>query len=252
LPESATWRGLDLAEHIRLIGGRVLRVVESQEQVATTHIVDSIEEQGLLEDMLERAKPAMRPGSEELHYLLMTPFRYPPLCHGSRFGQRHEPSIFYGSQTPGTALAETAYYRLVFWSGMEAAPPRPIRTQHTLFGADYRTGKGLKLHQSPFDRHHAILTHPVHYSETQTLGTTMREAGVLGFEFHSARDPLGGINIGLFEPAALASTQISHQEEWLCEVDSKSARFLHLSKHTIQSFPIDTFLIDGQLPQPAP
>jgi len=80
----------------------------------------------------------------------------------------------------------------------------------------------------------------------------MREAGVLGFEFHSARDPLGGINIGLFEPAALASTQISHQEEWLCEVDSKSARFLHLSKHTIQSFPIDTFLIDGQLPQPAP
>ncbi len=80
------------------IQGTLFRVVESQEQVATTRLVDDLTELALLEDMLEASKPPRLPGTETLHYLLATPFRYPPLPHGSRFSIVHKPSLYYGSR----------------------------------------------------------------------------------------------------------------------------------------------------------
>ena len=248
---ATTWHNIEVANSIVPVAGKMLRIVESQEQVATTHVVDSLAEQALLEELLEKAKPPMRPGSEDLHYLLLTPFRYPPLMHGSRFGQRHEPSIFYGSLTAATALVEASYYRLVFWFGMQKPPLRPIRSRHTLFSVTYQTRSGVELHQAPFDEHRTILTCPTDYSETQELGRCMRESRVLAFEFHSARDPEGGINVGLFEPSALSVSQPCHQEEWLCDVDGDTVCFLHLSARQAHSFPVETFLISGRFPAPA-
>ena len=68
--------------------GRPWRVVEAQHVVATRKLVDSDEEQSILEDLLDSAKPP-KPYDEECksyHYLLWTPFRYPPLQYGSRLG----------------------------------------------------------------------------------------------------------------------------------------------------------------------
>lgn len=48
----------------------MLRLVESQEQVATNQLVSSLERQAVLEDMLEATKPRLRKGTETLHYLL--------------------------------------------------------------------------------------------------------------------------------------------------------------------------------------
>lgn len=245
------WEECGLDAHIEPINGTLTRIVESQEQVATTGLVDTLEEQNLLENMLDAAKPPPRPGSERLHYLLMTPFRYPPLRHGSRFGGRHEPSILYGSLTTDATLAEAAYYRLVFWSGMETPPASPIRSRHTLFRARYRTRRGLRLHRPPCDERRSILTDPTSYGPTQALGSAMRDAGVLAFEFLSARDPQGGINVGLFEPRALASRTPTGQEQWLCEVTGDHVTFLHPASRRIERFPAETFLVDGQLPQPA-
>src|SRR5688500_8455099 len=82
--------------------GEVLRLVESQEQVATNRLVDTLSEQALLEEPLEATKPPVPlAAAPTLDYLLSTPFRYPPLRHGSRFGRRTEPSLFYASRTLG-------------------------------------------------------------------------------------------------------------------------------------------------------
>lgn len=97
------------------LSGQLLRLVESQEQVATNQLVSSLDRQAVLEDLLETTKPHLRPGTERLDYLLATPFRYPPLKHGSRFGTRSAPSLFYGALKTGTVLAEAAYYRFLFW-----------------------------------------------------------------------------------------------------------------------------------------
>ena len=51
--------------------------------------------------LAEQAVP--RAGTEDT--LLSTPFRYPPLPYGSRFGRRHEHGIYYGSKRLDTNLA---------------------------------------------------------------------------------------------------------------------------------------------------
>jgi hypothetical protein len=103
------WEACHGAGQIRRVGGTLYRLVESQEQVATLGYVDTLEEQALLEAMLDEVKPPYRAGTEGLHYLLRTPFRYPPLPWGSRFGRVHEPGIFYGARNTDATLAEAAY-----------------------------------------------------------------------------------------------------------------------------------------------
>lgn len=231
--------------------GTLLRLVESQEQVATNQLVSSLKRQTVLEEMLEAAKPPRRKDSQALHYLLATPFRYPPLKHGSRFGRRNEPSLFYGSLETRTVLAEAAYYRFAFWFGMKQAPPGKLDTQHTLFEAAYRTAHGLQLQAVPFSAYRAELAHLANYSESQALGSAMREMKVHAFEFVSARDIAGGINVALFTPEAFANPQPLAQEPWLCELTGSHVRFRAAYGDELHDFPLAQFLVDEKFPQPA-
>lgn len=229
----------------------LIRVVESQEQVATNHLVDNLEEQDLLEQMLEDTKPEIPASGRHLHYLLATPFRYPPLEYGSRFGTRFERGIFYGSHTLTTAFAETGYYRFLFWRGMDAQPPSgKLVTQHTAFGARYETDHGLKLQNDPFNDYEEYLSNPADYSATQKLGLAMRDFGIAAFEFKSARDPGGGINAGLFSPAALKSSRPVYQQQWLCEINTKAVSLYSATDGSIHKYPLDTYLVDGTFPEP--
>ena len=235
---------------IRLFG-TLLRLVESQEQVATSRLVGSLARQAVLESLLEATKPPLRKGSETLHYLLATPFRYPPLKHGSRFGARSEPSLFYGSLDTRTVLAEAAYYRFVFWHGMATPPAAKFDTQHTLFGAAYRSAQGLRLQAQPFATHRAALASATDYRESQALGTAMRAAGIEAFEFVSARDPGAGINVALFTPRAFARKAPVSQEAWLCELSAGRVRFRSTRGPDLHEFPLALFLVAGRLPWPA-
>lgn len=236
---------------MRSLSGVLLRLVESQEQVATNQLVSSLDRQMVLEDMLEATKPRLRPKTGELHYLLATPFRYPPLKHGSRFSTRNAPSLFYGALETDTVLAEAAYYRFLFWYGMVTPPLGKLDTQHTLFGAEYHTDKGLQLQAPPFSTYRDVLRSPSDYGPTQALGAEMRTAGVEAFEFISARDLQGGINVALFTPAALGASAPVFQEPWLCEVTAERVRFHAAHSRKLYTFPIDVFLVEGKLPQAA-
>lgn len=233
------------------LSGTLLRLVESQEQVATSQLVGSLARQAVLESLLEATKPRLRKGSEALHYLLATPFRYPPLKHGSRFGTRSEPSLFYGSLQTRTVLAEAAYYRFVFWHGMATPPAGKLDTQHTLFGASYRTAHGLQLQAPPLAEHRAVLASPSDYRASQALGTAMRAAGIEAFEFVSARDPEGGLNVALFTPRAFAKKEPVSQEAWLCELSGERVRFRAARGHDLHDFPLALFQVAGRLPWPA-
>lgn len=233
------------------LGGELLRVVESQESIATNALVDDLAEQAQLEALLEAAKPPLPPETRGLHYLLATPFRYPPLRHGSRFGARHEPGIFYGAKALHTALAETAYYRLRFWEAMAEAPPAgKLVTEHTVFAARYRVGRGLRLQDPPFDRYRGRIADPASYVETQPLGRALRAAGIEAFEYPSARDRRGGINVALFSPRALVGRRPRRQQRWLCETRAERISFLSATGES-QVFPREDLLVGGALPRPA-
>lgn len=173
--------------------GTLYRVVESQEEIATTRLVDSIPEQVRLEELLEQSKPARPKDTDQLHYLLATPFRYPPLKYGSRFGRPFEKSLFYGAMTTNTALAETAFYRFVFISHLETPFPKPVKTLHTLFGARIHTDKGIRLQKESWQDMHEALASPSDYRTSQNLGSEMREFGVQAFQFLSARALQAGL-----------------------------------------------------------
>ncbi len=223
---SEIWRQCKGERHIRPLQGRLVRLVESQEQVATLQLVDTLEEQALLEELLESSKPPVPADAEPLHYLLKTPFRYPPLRWGSRFGRRHEPSLFYAALKLETAMAESAYYRCVLWSGMVVPPPSGrILSEHASFEAGWKVERGMRLQAPPFSDHEAALTDIADYRAPQELGTAMRSAGVQAFEYRSARCPERGCNVALFTPAAFTEKRPRNLTPWLCETTAGYVAF---------------------------
>ncbi len=247
------WDTCNGQAQMRLLRGTLYRLVEDQEQVATLGYVDTLDEQALLEELLDDTKPPYPteiPGS--LHYLLKTPFRYPPLKWGSRFGSRSEPSIFYGGCSVDVTLAEVAYYRFVFWDSMESAPTNKVlKSQHTMFCVEYRTEKGISLHQPPFDDWQADLTNKTEYAFCQSLGSDMRAAGVQAFEYCSARDVKKRTCVGLFSPEPFTSPAPTQQIKWLCECDGEVIRFKSTTSSEVITFYVADFLMDGRLPIPA-
>jgi hypothetical protein len=246
------WAACGQEARPRRLGGDVLRLVESQEQVATNRLVSTLAEQELLEAMLEASKPAIPAGAARLDYLLATPFRYPPLRHGSRFGGRHEASLFYGARTLTTVLAESAYYRFVFWQGMREPPPAPLRTQHTLFGARLRARHAYALHLPPFDACRSELTSRDDYGPTQALGRALREAGADAIEYVSARDVDEGLNVAVFSPKAFAQPRPTFKQEWLCETRVEEVNFYARGDAGLRTFPLSQFTVGERLPLPAP
>jgi hypothetical protein len=235
-----------------LLGGELMRLVESQEEVATLGLVETLSEQRRVERLLEQSKPPLLAGTEHLHYLLAAPFRYPPLTYGSRFGTRQEPGLFYGSLGLTALLSEAAYYRFVFWTGMSSPPPSgKLDTQHNVFTADYRTEQGLRLYASPFTRFATLLTSRDNYDATQQLGRGMRAAGIEGFEYTSARDAAGGLNVALYAPQALASARPKQITSWLTETRAEAVTFSERGSSDVASFPIEQFMVDSSLPLPA-
>ena len=65
----------------------------------------------------------------------------------------------------------------------------------------------------------------------------MREAEIAAFEYRSARDPDGGLNVALFDPSALGCEQPSFTEEWLCEVNGEHVTFLMPTQRRTRTFP---------------
>ena len=246
---SADWSHLIEEAPAGVLSGQLWRMVESQSQVATLELVDTLQEQATLENLIESSKPPVSEGAENLHYLLSTPFRYPPLRWGSRFGGRHESGIFYGSVEIDTVLAESAFYRFLFWQGMSVPPPeKRLITQHDMFSVRYSCNPGLKLQKQPFLSRIEEITDPQSYRTSQGLGSHMREFKVQGFEFPSARCPRHGINIGLFSPKALLGHRPDNQQRWVCETASKMVRFR--GEGNLLEFPITLFLVSGKFPLP--
>ncbi|MBW4933068.1 RES family NAD+ phosphorylase [Marinobacter sp. F4206] len=257
-----------ITQSLEPLQGTAYRVVESQEEIATTRLVDNIPEQARLEELLETTKPARARGTRALHYLLATPFRYPPLKHGSRFGRAFEKSLFYGAMTVTTALAETAFYRFVFTGHVTKPFPKPLRTLHTVFGARIRTERGIRLQGNAWRELHDEMTHPSSYELTQRLGSEMRNCDVQAFQFLSARalqaglyelpydahDGMEGINAALFEPGALKDRKPREKMRLIVVTGTESVSMSLTGEdgsREVLEFSRGQFLINGSLPDPA-
>lgn len=227
------------------------RVVEAQHLVSTRKLVDSAEEQVLLEEMIDSAKPPDMTGGR-IHYLLFTPFRYPPLSHGSRFGGRHERGIWYGSVEIESAFAEVAYYRLLFIEG-SSANLGTITTALTAFTVLIKTLRGIDLTLPPFDKYRKAIASRDSYVQSQQLGTAMRNAGVEAFRYPSARTLGDGVNVGVLVPSVFGRSRPRLLETWYCSASRGGVDFARGDYFTRARFAYEReqFLVKGELPSPA-
>jgi hypothetical protein len=147
----------DLASHAASLKLEIWRAVEAQHQVATMVLVDTLDEQALLESLLEASKPPLPDAMRSLHWLLFTPFRYPPLPSGSRFRGPAEPGVFYGADERRTACAELGYWRWRFLNDSPALDALGPIAQ-TLFLTPV-AGRGIDLRLPPFDAMRAAWLH---------------------------------------------------------------------------------------------
>ena len=248
---SNIWMQCGGASELRPLRLTPWRVVESQHEVSTRKLVHSAAEQALLEQLIEGVKPPALIGAR-LPYLLFTPFRYPPLRRGSRFGPRNERGIWYGAEELRTAFAEVAYYRLLFLEGTRAALDL-VTTAVTAFTVRMRSTHGVNLDAPPFDAHRDAISSPVSYVESQALGGAMRDAGVALFRFRSARDAHSGVNVGAFNPAVFHAATPQNFQQWHCAANTGVVEFTRgelWGARELHVFERVQFLVDGTLPMP--
>jgi hypothetical protein len=187
-------------------------VVEAQHTASTMRLVDSLQEQSVLESILEDSKPAIPVAARPLHYLLATPFRYRPQ-HGSRFRAPFAAGVWYGAPALRTALAEKSYWRLRFLLDAADIPDlKPV--PHTAFCAGVLTRAALDLTVPPLSRERAAWRHPRSYARTQELAQAANEAHIQLIRYESVRDPQAGTCAAVLDPAVFGRGKPHGFETW--------------------------------------
>ena len=207
LPEARPWQGSGW------------RAVEAQHKNATLALtMGNVIDQGILEDIIEDAKPLLPKAAKGLHFLLGTPFRYlPPPPSGSRFRGRFDPAVFYGAEDIETACAEAGYWRLRFWLDSTALASLSASIQMTLFEFHGVTQLHLDLTLPPFRTQRKAWIHPSDYGKTQELAARARHESIEMLRSESARNSPDGRCLAILAPAvfrAVAEPFQGREQTW--------------------------------------
>jgi hypothetical protein len=207
------WLVSEIEAHAYDHSFKAWRAVEAQHVVSTLRLVDNDpRKQDLLERIVEESKPPLPSDSDGLHYLLSTPFRYPPRQYGSRFRAITDPGVLYAAIERRTACAEMGYWRWRFVADSAGLRDIPAAPQ-TLFQLGVR-GRGVDLGKMPFSEHASLWSDPENYSATQAMGRAARKANNDLVLYRSVRDPEGGPCVAVFGVPALYPRRPITQETW--------------------------------------
>jgi hypothetical protein len=188
--------------------------VEAQHRISTMKLVDDAQEQRTLEELLDASKPPVPPGCAHLHWLLFTPFRYEARAD-SRF-RRAGPTagVFYAAEAVATAVAEIAFWRLLFFVESPGTPWPANPLEFTAFAVRYGTALCLDLTRPPHDGRREDWRHPTDYAACHALADAARDRGVQAIRSPSARDPAQGTNLSLLSCAAFLDRKPTRQQSW--------------------------------------
>ncbi|RIA43899.1 RES domain-containing protein [Hephaestia caeni] len=202
------------ARDFRAYRGDVWRLVEAQHRISTNRLTADAGDQVLLEQLVEEAKPALPPAAHRLHYLLATPFRY-GYKKGSRFRAAGErPGIFYASEQLATAIAETAYWRLLFFSRSPGFTPPNAVVEHSAFTVAIAVDRLIDLTAPPFAQAAARWRDPDDYSACRALAGAARRIDTQAIRYTSVRDPDSGANVALLDPSGFAARTPRIEQTW--------------------------------------
>jgi hypothetical protein len=217
-----------LSSEQKTYSGKVWRLVEAQHQVSTLKLVDSLAEQDLLELLLEQTKPAIPLECRHLDLLLSTPFRYDsPYPHGSCFRAAGKTEgVFYAAENVTAALAEMAFYRLLFFAESPSTPLPQDAAELTAFSCAIASGNAIDLTHQPFAAHDALWSDFSDYREPQRLVAMAREVDVDLLRYRSIRDPEGGSNLAILMRRVFAEPRPLERQTWRMRVSATGVQAL--------------------------
>ena len=191
--------------------GSAWRFAEAQHRVSTMQLVDTLDEQRLLEELLDATKPPVPPDCAGLHYLFFTPFRY-AARHATRFRRQGERAgVLYAARRIATAAAEMAFYRLLFYVESPATEPPAIPAEMTAFSLRFATGRAYDLTGPGLD---PALYSRTDYTACHALAERARAEGVEMIRYPSVREAARGENVAVLTCRAIARNRPDRQETW--------------------------------------
>jgi len=245
---SATWTPAALSSSAHPLRGVCWRLVEAQHQVSTLTLVDSLSEQRVLEELIEATKPMVPPECRHLDYLLFTPFRYAAYPKGSRFRRAGmTEGVFYASEAPETAIAEIAFYRLLFFAESPDTPWPVNPADYTAFAAAYRTAKAIDLTKPPFAAYTKRWSDPTDYSHCQDIADKARAAAVEIVRYGSVRDPAGGVNLALLTCRVFTKPTPVERQTWRIHLGASGVRAICESPKVGVEFDRRAFAADPRI-----
>jgi hypothetical protein len=202
-----------------------------------------------LEKLVEATKPVLPPDCRHLDYLLSTPFRYgADYPKGSRFRKAGRTlGVFYASEHVRTAVAEIAFYRLLFFAESPNTPWPSDAAEYTAFSAAIATRRAIDLCKAPFSADRALWTDPLRYGPCQDLADQARAANIELIRTESVRDPERRANLAVLSCSAFAEPRPIERQTWRMRLGPSGVQ-------AICEFPVDgigfgrdTFVADPRI-----
>jgi hypothetical protein len=246
---SPIWTRVALSSEFRSCDTACWRLVEAQHRVSTLKLTDTLAEQALLEDLIEGTKPAIPPECRHLDFLLATPFRYGTVYpNGSRFRRSGRTlGVYYSAESPTTAVAEMAFYRLLFFAESPTTPWPSDAAEYTAFSADVSTARLLDLTSEPLSADTAIWTDLIDYAGCQAFADAARAADADVIRYQSVRDPAKGSNLAIMMCRAFSQPAPNSRQTWRIRLSASGIQALCEFPRQGLEFPRDTFAADPRI-----
>jgi hypothetical protein len=224
------------------------RVVEAQHRISTMKLVDTLEEQAVLESILDESKPPIPQECRHLDYLLFTPFRYAAYPQGSRFRRAGmTPGVFYAAFDVETALAELAFHRLLFFAESPATQFPKNPAEYTTFSVRIQTIAALDLREAPLAADAAAWMQLQDYTPCQALADAARAAAIEAIVYASVRHPAHRACVAVLRCCAFANPKPIKLQSWRILMSRHGAFASCEAPARGMTFPIGIFLTDTRL-----
>lgn len=222
-----TWTPDALSSEVCSIDRNVWRLVETQSKNSTMKLVDTLDEQNLLEQLLEETKPPVPEECSQLHYLLFTPFRYDPgmptaVSRFRRAGQKE--GVFYSAFDVETAVAEMAFYRMLFFSESPETELPDNACQFTAFTVPINTARAIDLTSPPLSDDEQLWTDKLDYGPCLQLADNARAADIDCIISQSVRAPENGKNASILRCRVFAATSPDRTKDQTWHIFLKPGR----------------------------
>lgn len=244
-----TWTPAELLCELGPLKGAFWRAVEAQHKKSTMKLVGSSVEQAILEEEIEAVKPPIPAGLKDLDWLLYTPFRYgASYPKGSRFRRAGlTEGVFYCCETPHTAMAEKAFWQLMFFAESPGLAFLNNPIECTVFSVRIATSKCLDLTKPALMRDADLWNRLTDYSCCQEIADCARQCGTEALRYPSVRDPNHGLNVALLSPRAFASPKRCAEQSWHLQLQRNVVWAKCEAPACSVRFEIDAFLQDDRL-----